>query len=60
MVLGYCTAGTIEVESDDGKRVTITRGDSYAIPASHDAWVVGQQAFESIEFLSAATYAKPS
>ena len=58
--IGYCTAGTIEVESDDGKRVTITRGDSYAIPAGHDAWVVGEQPFESIEFLSAATYAKPS
>ena len=58
--IGYCTAGTIEVETDDGKRITIRGGDSYAIPAGHDAWVVGPHAFESVEFLSAATYAKPS
>ena len=58
--IGFCTAGTIEVESDDGKRITITRGDSYAIPAGHNAWVVGEQPWEAVEFLSAATYAKSS
>ena len=58
--LGYCTAGTIEVQTDDGKRMTITRGDSYAIPAGHNARVVGDEVYEAVEFLSAATYAKPS
>lgn len=57
--LGYCVAGTIEVETNDGKRATITAGDSCAIPPGHDAWVTGDEPFVGVEFLSGAEYAKP-
>ena len=53
--IGYCTSCTIEVETDDGRRITIKRGDSYAIPAGHNAWVLGNEPWEAVEFLSAAT-----
>ncbi|NKX52650.1 cupin domain-containing protein, partial [Arthrobacter deserti] len=58
--VGYCISGSIEVEMADGTRATIKAGDSYAIPAGHDARVEGDEQFRAVEFLSAATYAKYS
>ncbi|NKX54730.1 cupin domain-containing protein [Arthrobacter mobilis] len=58
--VGYCISGSIEVEMSDGTRTTIKAGDSYTIPAGHDARVVGDEPFRGIEFLSAASFAKSS
>jgi quercetin dioxygenase-like cupin family protein len=58
--VGFCVSGSLEVETADGARVTIHGGDSYTIPPNHDAWVVGDHPFVGVEFLSAASYAKPS
>ena len=55
--LGFCTAGTLTVQMEDGTRVTVTPGNAYAIPA--DAWVEGDETFVAYELMSAATYAKP-
>ena len=57
--VGYCVGGTLEVQLVDGQTATITTGDSYTIPPGHDAWVVGDEKFVGLEFLSAATFAKP-
>lgn len=46
------------VETTDGNRINISAGDSFTIPPGHNAWVEGDQAFTSVEFLSAAEYAK--
>jgi hypothetical protein len=45
---------------EDGTRATVKAGDAYAIPAGHDAWVEGEEAFVGYEIMSAASYAKPS
>ncbi|MFJ6002668.1 cupin domain-containing protein [Arthrobacter sp. NPDC092385] len=58
--LGVCTAGTLEVEMNDGTRSTIHAGDAYSIPAGHDAWVGSDGTFVGYEIMSAATYAKPA
>ncbi len=58
--VGFCVAGVMEVETTDGARATIKVGDSYTIPPGHNAWVVGEQPFVGVEFLSAASYAKPN
>jgi mannose-6-phosphate isomerase-like protein (cupin superfamily) len=55
--VGYCISGTLEVETNAGERATITAGDSYAIPPGHDAHVVGDEPFVSLELVSAPTYA---
>ncbi|MEO6309500.1 MAG: cupin domain-containing protein [Leifsonia sp.] len=55
--VGYCISGSIEVETTDGARATITAGDSYAIPPGHDAHVVGDEAFVSLELMGASHYA---
>jgi quercetin dioxygenase-like cupin family protein len=56
--VGICTAGTLEVEMEDGSRATIHAGDAYSIPAGHDAWVGNDETFVGYEVMSAAVYAK--
>ncbi|GAA5200007.1 cupin domain-containing protein [Arthrobacter gyeryongensis] len=54
--VGYCIAGALEVETSDGKKISISKGDSYTIPPGHNAWVVGDETYSAIEFVSAAEY----
>ena len=56
--VGYAVSGQLEVWTPSGERTTINPGDSYAIPPTHDAKVVGNEPFVGIEFASASTYAK--
>jgi quercetin dioxygenase-like cupin family protein len=56
--VGFCVSGALAVETTDGNRINIAAGDSYTIPPGHNAWVEGDQAFTSVEFLSAAEFAK--
>ena len=56
--VGYCESGRLEVWTTNGDRITISAGESYAIPPGHDARVVGDEPFVSIEFASAATFGK--
>jgi hypothetical protein len=43
---------------NDGTQKTIGAGESYAVPAGHDAWVEGNERFVAIEVTSAEGYAK--
>ena len=56
--VGYCVSGSLEVRLESGETVTLTPGDSYTIPPGHDAWVVGDEAFVGLEFVSAAGFGK--
>lgn len=58
--VGHVVSGTLTVRLDDGTQKTLVPGASYAIPPGHDAWVEGDEPFVSIEFMSAAQYAKSS
>ena len=44
---------------DDGTTLVIGPGQAYEIPPGHDAWVVGDEAWCSVEFASAHTYGVP-
>jgi class 3 adenylate cyclase len=54
--LGYTISGSLHVRMDDGVELTIGPGDVYEIPPGHDAWVVGDQPWDSIEFASARSF----
>jgi class 3 adenylate cyclase len=41
---------------DDGTELTIGPGEAYEIPPGHDAWVVGEEAWDSVEFASAHSF----
>ena len=54
--LGYVIGGHLHVVMDDGTELDIVAGDAYEIPPGHDAWVVGDTAFDAVEFASARNF----
>jgi uncharacterized cupin superfamily protein len=57
--LVYTISGRMAVRMDDGKEIEIGPGDVASIPAGHDAWIVGQEAYVGIDFQGGSNYAKP-
>jgi quercetin dioxygenase-like cupin family protein len=52
--VGYAMSGHLHVTTDDGSEQEIRAGDAYNIPPGHDGWVVGDEAFLSVEFRGAS------
>ena len=57
--LGVVLRGRLRVEMDDGQAHEFGVDDVYDIPPGHDATVISDEAFESIEFASAGLFARP-
>ena len=51
--LGYAISGRLAVLTEDGEQLEIAGGSVYEIPPRHDAWVVGDEPFETVEWSSA-------
>ena len=47
--LGFALTGTCRVVMDDGETVDIGPGGAYEIPPGHDAWVIGDEPWVTIE-----------
>ena len=58
--LGAALSGVLHIVADDGLEMELRGGDAYEIPPGHDAWVVGDVAYEAIEFASARTFLAPT
>ena len=56
--LGYAIAGHLHVVMDDGIELDIRGGDAYEIPPGHDAWIVGDETWDAIEFASARVFGR--
>jgi class 3 adenylate cyclase len=54
---GYTLSGSLHICMDDGSEHTLGPGQAYEIPPGHDAWVVGDEAWNSVEFASAGKFA---
>jgi class 3 adenylate cyclase len=54
--VGYVISGVLHVLMDDGTELEIRAGDAFEIPPGHDAWVVGDEVWDTVEFTSAATF----
>jgi class 3 adenylate cyclase len=54
--VGYTISGSLEVCMNDGTRLVIGPGDAYEIPPGHDAWVAGDEPWDSVEFTSAHAF----
>ena len=50
--LGYALSGALEVRTDAGEALVIHGGSVYEIPPGHDAWVVGDEPFVTVEWTS--------
>ena len=54
--LGYCLVGLLHVILEDGTSLEIGAGEAFEIPPGHDAWVLGDEPWDSVEFTSAHEY----
>jgi class 3 adenylate cyclase len=48
--VGYCISGRARFELDDGEALEVGPDSAFDIPAGHDHWVVGDDAWETIEW----------
>jgi hypothetical protein len=54
-------AASCDLGADDGTETRVGPGDGYVIQPGHDAWVVGDEPWVTVDFSEAmADYAKPS
>lgn len=56
--LGVTLAGRLRVQMPDGTELEVGPGDVFEIPPGHDAWVVGDQPWVSVDFEAMRTYGK--
>jgi class 3 adenylate cyclase len=54
--LGYSISGTMHVEMADGQAIDIPPASVYEIPPGHDAWVVGDDPWLTVEWTSARVF----
>ncbi len=58
--LMYTLKGRMIIKMDDGTEIEVGPGDATFVPPGHDAWIVGDESFEAVDFQGAANYAKPA
>lgn len=56
--LGIALSGRFHVVMDDGRELDIRPDDVFDIPPGHDAWVVGDDAFETVEIAGIYGYGR--
>jgi class 3 adenylate cyclase len=56
--LGVTLAGRLRVQMPDGTELEVGPGDVFEIPPEHDAWVVGDEPWVSVDFEAMRTYGK--
>ncbi len=56
---GVVVSGHLQVTTDEGAQRIIGPGEAFDIPPGHDAWVVGEEPWVSIEFLGVRDWARP-
>jgi hypothetical protein len=54
----YTVSGRMKIVMDDGIEDEIGPGDTSIIPSGHNAWVVGNERYVSIDFTGLMDYAK--
>ena len=57
--LGYSISGLMHVVTDDGQELDIVPESVYEIPSGHDAWVVGDEPWVTVEWTSARSFGVP-
>ena len=58
--LGYCLTGLLHVILEDGTSLEIAAGEAFEIPPGHDAWVVGDEQWITVDFAGMRSFARPT
>ena len=56
--IGYVLSGHLHVEMHDGATVELTGGDTFELPPGHDAWVVGDEPWVSVDYAGRRLFAR--
>jgi class 3 adenylate cyclase len=56
--IGYVFSGRLHVDMDDGPSIELTAGDVFEVPPGHVAYVVGDEAWISIDFAGRRLFAR--
>lgn len=56
--IGVTLSGRLRVQMPDGTELEIGPGDVFEIPPGHEAWVVGDEPWVSVDFEAMRTYGK--
>jgi class 3 adenylate cyclase len=56
--VGVTTSGRLRVQMQDGLELEIGPGEVFEIPPGHDAWVVGDEPWVSVDFEAMRAYAR--
>ena len=57
--MGYVIAGKLHLEMRDGSSLEAETGDIFECPPGHDAWVIGDEPWISIDWAGRRHYARP-
>jgi quercetin dioxygenase-like cupin family protein len=55
---GYVVSGRMKIVMDDGEELELGPGDFADIAPGHDAWIIGEETCEFIDWQGFADYAK--
>jgi hypothetical protein len=56
--LGYVVSGHLHVEMTDGASLEVMGGDAFEIPPGHDAWVIGDEPWVSVDWAGRRLFAR--
>jgi class 3 adenylate cyclase len=56
--LGYVVSGHLHIEMTDSASMDVMGGDAFEIPPGHDAWVVGDEPWISVDWAGRRLFAK--
>jgi class 3 adenylate cyclase len=56
--LGYAMSGRLHVETNDGIQMEVGPNEVFEIPPGHDAWVVGDEPFVTVDFEAMRGFAR--
>ena len=56
--IGYVVSGRLRVEMTDGASLEVMGGDAFEIPPGHDAWVIGDEPWVSVDWAGRRLFAK--
>ena len=56
--IGFVMSGHLHVEMTDGASLEVVGGDAFEIPPGHDAWVIGDEPWVSVDWAGRRLFAK--
>lgn len=56
--LGYVISGQLHCEMSDGATIELRAGDAFEVPPGHDAWVVGDEPWVSVDYAGRRLFAR--